>query len=53
MKRDFDTWGIAWLLVATIGLIGLILGHYQHLLTFVVGLIMMAISCEKHDEDNE
>ena len=51
MEDRLNTWSIFWLIVATGGLVGIILEHYQHLLTLMVGIIMMVVTGTE-DEDN-
>lgn len=45
-------WQIVWTGVALLGLVGVLLGSYHHIATFIIG-ITMAIIAGRTDDDNQ
>lgn len=42
--RQPTFWGVIWMIVALTGMVAIILGHKHHILTLVIGTIMLIIN---------
>ena len=51
MDNGINTWGVFWLMVATLGLVAVILGNHSHLFTILIGAIMMAVTGREEDNN--
>lgn len=51
METNGNIWSVIWMIVAFVGLIAVILGNYNHIITVIVGTFLMTIS--KDDEENQ
>lgn len=51
MDNGINTWGVFWLMVATLGLVAVILGNHSHLFTILIGAIMMAVAGQEEDNN--
>lgn len=53
MEDRLTAWSIFWLICASVSLIGIILGHYHHLLTLFIAVVMMIASAKDEIESQD